>query len=381
MERLRIVLAGGGTGGHVYPALAVVASAAEADENAPAEFLWVGTDDGLERGIVERHGLPFQAIDAAAIRGRSPVAAAGSVIHLARGTAQAMALLNRFRPNAVLATGGFVCVPVVLAARLVGVPSVVYLPDLRPGWAVRFLARFATAVAVSFDEVVPFIPARDIRVTGYPVRPDLFGWTQVAARARLGLSPTEPIVLVLGGSRGARSINSAIAGDIERLVRVAQVIHVTGQPNVAEIEATRDRLWPADQERYRVYPYLDADLAPSLAAATLVIARSGASVLGELPAVGAAAILVPYPHAGAHQRLNADFLAQRGAAVVVDDAAAQTGDLGQAVLDLLGDQARLSGLAAASRQLARPDAARNLYHLLGKLAFEQRELRAGWRSA
>ncbi len=362
---LRVILTGGGTGGHVYPALAV-AAAAEGDE--PAEFLFVGTNSGLERGIVEAHGMPFVAIAAGSVRGRSPLGAASGLWQTLRGIRQAQAQLRRFQPQAVLATGGFVGVPVVLAARLAGVPAVVYLPDLRPGWAVQLLSRVATAVAVSFEEVVPHVRARRVVVTGYPVRPDLFRWDRTSARRRLGLPSDEPAIVVLGGSRGARSVNDAVAAGLDQLVARARVIHSAGAQNVAELEARRQQLAPDARARYIVRPYLSDELAPALAAATLVVARAGASTLGEFPAVGVPAVLVPYPYAGAHQHRNARFLADRGAAVVVDDADARRGELVRRVLALLEDADRLAAMAAASRSLARPNAARRLLELVGALA-------------
>lgn len=360
---LRIMLTGGGTGGHVYPALAAAARA-----DAGTAFAYVGTATGLEKDIVAGTGYPFTPVEAGAVRGRSPLAAARSLLRTARGVAQSRAAIRHFQPDAVLATGGFVCVPVVLAARLSGVPSVVYLPDLRPGWAVKFLARVATAVAVSFAEVIPWIPSRRVVVTGYPVRPELLAWTRASARAHLGLPADEPLVLVFGGSQGARSINEALARDLTRLLESASVVHASGTANHAAMVAVREALPETLRDRYHLRPYLDVDLAPALNAADLVVERSGASTLGELPAVGLPGLLIPYPHAGAHQRLNADFLANRGAAVVLDDHAAREGALVPTILDLLGDPARLQKMAAAARSLAQADAARRLFEFVASVA-------------
>jgi UDP-N-acetylglucosamine--N-acetylmuramyl-(pentapeptide) pyrophosphoryl-undecaprenol N-acetylglucosamine transferase len=364
----RLILTGGGTGGHVYPALATLAAArAGTGENAP-EVLYVGSRLGLEGDIVRGAAVPFTAIAAGAIRGRSPAAALLGTARNLQGIGQAVGLVRQFRPDAVLATGGFVCVPMVLAARLTGCPTVVYLPDLRPGWAVRFLARVATVVAVSFSEVVPYVAARRVEVTGYPVRPELLGWSAEDARRRLDLPADDPIVMVLGGSRGAQSINEALARDLEAWLAAAWVLHVSGTATHAAAAARRSALPERLAKRYRLVPYLEADLGPALAAATLVVARSGASVLGELPAVGAASVLVPYPHAGAHQQLNARFLADRGAAVVVEDGQMRAGTLTATVRELLAQPARLAALSAAARGLARPDAAANLFRLIQDVA-------------
>ena len=362
---LRVLLTGGGTGGHVYPALAVAASAAE---TGTAEFRYVGTAGGMEADIVRAAGLPFTAVQAGAVRGRTPIGAAIGLARTVRGIAEARAVIRRFRPDVVLATGGFVCVPVVLAARLSAVPSVVYLPDLRPGWAVRLLARVAAAVAVSFEEVRPFVPGRRVVVTGYPVRPELLRWTRPRARRSLGFPEDEPVLLVMGGSRGARTINEAVTRGLERLLTAAWVIHATGTRDYPLVAAGLERLPDGLRTRYRVYPYLDSELAPCLAAASLVAARAGASTLGELPAVGAPGLLVPYPHAGAHQWLNARFLAERGAARIVEDAAARHGALVEMALALLGNRAELAAMAEAARRLARPDAAARLFQLAAEVA-------------
>lgn len=350
----------------MYPSLAMAARA-----DAGTEFLYLGTQSGLEAGIVARAGFPFEAVEAGAIRGRSPVAAGRSVLRMLRGVAQARSLMHRFRPEAALATGGFVCVPVVLAARLSGIPSVVYLPDLRPGWAVRFLARIAEVVAVSFEEVVPWVPARRIEVTGYPVRPELQRWSRDRARQELGLPPDSKVVLVMGASQGARSINQALSAGLTDLLHTAHVIHAPGAANYEEMATERDELPEDLRERYRLFRYLDAEVGPALAAADLVVNRSGASNLGELPAVGVPGLLIPYPHAGAHQRLNAEFLAARGAAVILDDQQARAGALVPTILELLNESPRLASLAAGARALARPEAARRLYELVAGLATER----------
>ncbi len=363
----RILLTGGGTGGHVYPALAVAARGRDGDGDR-SEFLYVGTSRGLERDIVEKAGLPFRSIDAGAVRGRSIVAGSIGIARTVHGIIQARRVIGDFQPDVVLATGGFVCVPVVLAARAAGVPTVVYLPDLRPGWAVRFLSRVATAVAVSFEDVRPHIASRQVYVTGYPVRPELLRWNQIEGRRALSIPENARVVLVMGGSRGAQSINEAIRRGIRRILAQAWVIHATGVSNFSEIERQRAELPEDVRDRYRVYPYLDEELAPAMASATLVICRAGASTLGELPAVGLPGLLVPYPHAGAHQRLNAEFLAARGAVETVDDETARTGGLVDAVLALLERPDKLAKMAEAARRMARPDAADQLLRLVSDLA-------------
>ncbi len=363
---LRVLLTGGGSGGHVYPALSVVDTVGIIEVGA--QFRYVGTERGLERGIVSATSVPFDSILAGAFRGRSPVALVSSLGRNARGLVQAGRIVRSFRPHVVLATGGFVCVPVVLAARMLSVPSVIYLPDLRPGWAVRFLARIATAVAISFDEVRPFVPARRVEVTGYPVRPGFADWSRETARQNLGLLDDLPVVLVLGGSQGAQSINDAVVGDAARLLEKATVLHATGPTHYDAIASRLASLPSHMRERYRLYPYLGSELTTAMVASSVIVSRAGASTLGEIPAAGSVGVLVPYPHAGAHQNLNADFLARHGAALVVEDQDARTGGLVPIVLDLLANTDRRAGMAEASRRLARPHAAQRIFELLADVA-------------
>ena len=284
------------------------------------------------------------------------------------GAAQCAALIRQFRPDAVFVTGGYVAAPVAWAAWRARLPLLIYLPDLEPGLEIRATSRLATKVAVSFPEVAAYFPGK-AEVTGYPVRAELWETDRAAARAALGLDATLPTLLVFGGSRGARSINRALLGTLPALLPRCQVVHITGELDWPEVSAaTRegglDEDWKA---RYHVYPYLHDEMTQALAAADLVVARAGASVLGEFPALGLPAILAPYPYAGQHQRTNAAYLADRGAAVIVEDAALPA-DLGPTILDLLDDPDRLAAMRVASRNLARPDAADRIARLLFEMA-------------
>jgi len=203
-------------------------------------------------------------------------------------------------------------------------------------------------------------------VTGYPVRADLLTTTRAAGRAALGLSEGLPVLLVLGGSTGARSINAAVRESLPRLLAICQVVHACGQPDYAALEDLRAALTVADRERYHLFAYLH-EMPQAMAAADLVVARSGAATLGEFPAVGLPAILVPYPYSGQHQARNAAYLADGGAALIIDDK-----DLAERLLPtiemLLADSGQLQRMAAAARALARPDAAERIAGELVRLA-------------
>jgi len=262
---------------------------------------------------------------------------------------------------------------VALAAWALRVPILVYLPDIEPGLAVRVIARLAARVAVTVeDSRAYFSPSvlsiggeekgGKVVVTGYPVRALLqacHGLDRAEARTALGLVPGEPVLLVLGGSRGARSINQALSEVLEQMLELAQVVHVSGEldwPWVAE----RCEALPATlQARYHAFPYLHEEMGYVLAAADLAVCRAGASTLGELPFFGLPAVLVPYPHAWRYQQVNAGWLAGRGAAVQLDDARL-TDELLPTVRRLLSNRAALVEMSERMQALARPDAAARL---------------------
>jgi UDP-N-acetylglucosamine--N-acetylmuramyl-(pentapeptide) pyrophosphoryl-undecaprenol N-acetylglucosamine transferase len=337
----------------------------------------------MEQEIVQRESdLTFYALPAAAIRGRGPLALLRSVATLARGTLAARRLLRDLQPAAILGTGGYVCVPIFVAARVARIPTLLYLPDVVPGFAVRFLARLATRVACNVEESRRYLPKQHeeqkLLVTGYPVRAALFQQDRAACRAAFGLAGDEtdstaddlPVLLVYGGSRGARSINRAIEALLPDVLALANVIHVCGREgDEIWLRAAADRLEPALQARYRLYPYLDdttpGTMVQAFGAADLALCRSGASTLAELPAAGLPAVLVPYPYV--HQDENADHLVRHGAAVKVPDSAmlpaegaANQGALMNALQRLLRDTAERQQMAQQCRALARPDAASTL---------------------
>lgn len=369
-----LILCGGGTGGHVYPALAVAA-----ELHGP--LVYVGSHDGMEAALVRQESsLHFRGLPAAALRGRSPLTAARNGLVLASGTVVALRLLRELRPAAILGTGGYVCVPLFAAAKLASVPTVIYLPDVVPGLAVRTLARLATVVACNVADSAPFFgqAASKMVVTGYPLRQELFDQHPAACRAAFGVTGDLPVLLVYGGSRGARSLNRAIEALLPGLLEVAQIIHICGREgDEAWLQAAAEQLPARLSARYRLFPYLfgageGPTMTQALGAADLALCRSGASTLAELPAAALPAILVPYPYV--HQEENADYLVRHGAALKLDDdQLPRRDDAGDGVLlaelrRLLTDGAARQAMASRSHALARPDAAASLAEILRGLA-------------
>jgi UDP-N-acetylglucosamine--N-acetylmuramyl-(pentapeptide) pyrophosphoryl-undecaprenol N-acetylglucosamine transferase len=351
----------------VYPILAVLQQL-DSQSTPLSEICYVGNASGIEAKLASRAGLPFLGITTASFYGAPPWALPARLVRLARGTAQCLSLISRFAPQAVLATGGYVCAAPVLAAWLRRVPSVIYLPDLAPGAAIRVLSRFAEVVAVTFPESSDHFARGKAVVTGYPVRQELFETDKTLSRRALDLDTSETTLLVLGGSQGAHSINAAISAILEDLLELCQMVHICGERDAHWLFSLRDDLPAALAARYKVFPYLHEDMIYALGAADLAVARAGAATTGEFPALGLPSVLVPYPYAGRHQDLNADYMARNQAAVKIADKDLATDVLLQVLSQLLSDDARRAQLAEGARSLARPNAAAHIAQLVTDVA-------------
>jgi UDP-N-acetylglucosamine--N-acetylmuramyl-(pentapeptide) pyrophosphoryl-undecaprenol N-acetylglucosamine transferase len=369
---VRLLICAGGTGGGVYPALAVHQALSDPDESLLPQdgltTLWVGGRGGMEADLVKRAGIAFEAIPAAGVHGVGLRSLPGNLLQLGRGYFEARRVVRHFRPDALLFTGGFVAVPMALAGRRV--PGLLYVPDIEPGLALKTLARFAHRIAVTVADTYAYLsPAvrRKAHVTGYPTRPGLRRWDAEKARQALELSASSPVLLVFGGSQGARSINRALLDVLPQLLAEMQVVHISGQLDWPEVENARQALDARLATRYRAYPYLHEQMGAALSAADLVLSRAGASSLGEFPAFGLPAVLVPYPYAWRYQQVNAAYLQRRGAAVVVQDSELP-GRLLPVVLELVHDGERRAQMRQSMLNLAHPQAARNIAGLLVDLA-------------
>ncbi len=360
---MRLVLAGGGTGGHVYPGLSV--AEALAGEAAGIELLYIGRAGGAEERIVQRAGVAYVGVHAAGLRGKSPPAVARGLGAMGAGLVEAWRALGRFRPRAVFATGGYASAPVGLAARMRGIPLLLYLPDVHPGWAVRLLSGFAARIATTTERSLAHLPRAKTTVTGYPVRAAFFETARPDARQRLGLPPRLPVVLVTGGSSGSRDLNRAVARHLPQFLQAAHIIHSCGPAFEPELRRLAGRVSPELQGKYHLYPYVD-DMPAAMAASDLAVTRAGASTLGELPAAGLPAVLAPGPFSD--QQRNADYLAERGAAVVLpNDDLDRLYNTVHALLTV-DPVRRLGDMRRAMRDLARPDATRDLARLLLEVA-------------
>ena len=351
---MRVLFAGGGTGGHLYPAIALADAL-----GARADVAFAGTSDRLEAEIVPAAGYPLHAVASRPLtRSLSPelVRTFGSNL---RGTRQSLRVIAGFRPDVVIATGGYVCFPVVLAARILRATGkfrgriALLEPNAKPGLTNRLLAPLVDEVWGAFPEADDRFRGKYVH-TGVPVRAGLLALPdRQASLARLGLSPEYRTLLAIGGSQGARTINDALVALVRqgRLPDGWQLVLVTGRN---DYERVRDSLAGAVDARAAVFPYV-SDLSDAYACADLVLARAGASTLGELAAIGLPAVLVPYPFAAEnHQAANAERVRARGAAVTISDAEVAAGSLPQVLAGATAPD-RLDALRRAASGARGPD--------------------------
>ena len=317
----------------------------------------------MEADLVKRKGVPFETISAAGVHGVGMRALPGNLWQLGRGYFQASRVLHRFRPDVLFFTGGYVAIPMAFAGRRI--PTLLYVPDIEPGLALKTLARFADRICVTAPDSQRYLN-RKVIITGYPLRPDLSTWERYQARTALGLSSNKPTLLVFGGSKGARSLNRAVLAHLPALLELAEVVHISGQLDWDEIEKAEAGLKSVQKKRYHTFPYMH-EMGKALAAADLVVSRAGASTLGEFPFFELPAILVPYPYAWRYQKVNASYLAQRGAAVIVDDSRLQE-ELLDTIRVLLDNPGKRRSMQAAMRSLSKPEAAQAIASQLVELA-------------
>jgi len=363
---MRIVIAGGGTGGHTSPGLAVAACLRESG----VDVHWIGSHSGIEARRVPEAGLPFHPIPVGKLRRywdwqNVPDLA----LRAPAGLARAWRLLRRLNPALVFATGGFVALPPALAARALRIPLVIHEQTSVPGLANRVAGRFARRIALTFPQTGSDFPPGRTVLTGNPLRPELRGGTRAEACRRYGLDDQAPIVYVTGGALGSHRLNRDVGEALPRLLETCQIIHQSG-----DNKTTGDHAWLLGRaralpeglgRRYALVAYVGAELRELYAAAALVIGRSGAGTVNECCQLGLPALYVPLPGtSGDEQTANARLVEAAGGAVVFPQVSLTPGGLVEAVGRLLADPGGLAAMGARARTLAVPDAAERIVRLL-----------------
>jgi UDP-N-acetylglucosamine--N-acetylmuramyl-(pentapeptide) pyrophosphoryl-undecaprenol N-acetylglucosamine transferase len=353
---MRVLIAAGGTGGHIYPGIAVAKELMRRDPQAVVRF--VGTARGLENKLVPQAGFELSIIESAGLKNVGTVARVRGLLLLPKSFLAARSLIKAFRPDVVIGAGGYVSGPVLLTAALLRLPTLVMESNALPGWTNRVLARFVDKAAVSFDEAVPFFRGKAV-VTGNPVRREFF---EIGPRLRHG---KEFSLLVFGGSQGARAINQAMVAALPKLESLKQVLRITHQTGEADF-ATVDSGYAAANwsEQAEVRKYID-NMVDAFADADLIICRAGATTTAELIAAGKASLMVPFPLAADdHQRKNAEAIATAGAGRMILQRELTGARLADEILSLAGAPERVSEMEVAARKLARGDAAAAVVELI-----------------
>ena len=351
---MRIIIAGGGTGGHVIPALAI---AQQLKKQLGAEVLFIGTARGIETRLVPQAGFRLELIQVGALKNVSLMTRMKTAFDLPRAVWDAGCMLNQFAPDVVIGVGGYASGPAMLAAVVKHIPTLAFEPNVVPGFANRMIARFVSGAAVHFEETSKYF--RHAEVTGVPVRQAFF---EIAPKR--GGTPT---LLVFGGSQGAHAINDAMIRCLPVLQREApgiHIIHQTGERDYNDALAAYRSLGDSAE----VSKYIE-DMPAAFARVDLVVCRSGASTVAEIAAAGKPAVFVPFPRAADdHQRVNAEALARHGAAVVVEETRLEGVWLAETIAALLQDPSRLQQMSQAARELAHPNAAHDIAAMAARVA-------------
>ena len=345
---MRALIVGGGTGGHVIPALAI---ARELQARFQAEVMFVGTPRGVENRMVPAASFPLRLVQVGALKNVSMATRARTMLDLPRAVFAASRIISDFKPTIVIGVGGYASGPGMMAALLRRIPTLAFEPNLAPGFANRVVARFVTAAAVHFPESVKYF--RNARVLGVPIRREF---------AEIHGSGDPSTLLVTGGSQGAQAINRAVVAALPRLKQSLPHLKIVHQAGLKDLEATRAAYASAKVDA-EVSAFID-DMAAAFRRASVLVCRSGASTVAEITAAGKVAIFIPFPHAADdHQKKNAQALVQAGAAAMIEQKDLTPDSLHDLIVELMGHPAKVQEMSAHARGLAHPDAAAEIAQL------------------
>jgi len=375
---MRVLVSGGGTGGHIYPALAV---AAQLRQEYQAEILYLGSDDGLETELAPAAGFALATVKAGKLRRYVSWKTITGVVRVPVGMAQAGGIVRRFRPQLVFTTGGYVAVPAGLAARLNSVPLLLHQQDVPPNLSNKLIAPLATRISVAFADSLAYFPARKTLQVGNPVRQAILDMRQTTpqqARSTLGYAEQLPLLLVTGGSQGARHLNMVACRALPGLLGHCQVLQISGKALFEETRKLAEEVLAgmdeASRRRYRLVPYMDAEMPTALQAADVVLCRAGAATLSELAVLGKASILVPLPPAigNSPQEANADMFGRKQAAQVIRNADLEPQILVERVIAIITSNTLLQSMAHAALALAKPQATQEVAAIIAQMTKEQK---------
>lgn len=373
---MRVLLSGGGTGGHIYPALAV---AIQLRDVYQADILYLGSDDGLETELIPAAGLRLATIKAGKLQRYLSWRTVKGIARVPVGMLQAVQLVHDFHADVAFTSGGYVAVPAGLAAKLNGVPLLMHQQDVPPNLSNRLLAPMATRISVAFADSMRYFPSSKTMLLGNPLRQeilDVCATSPQEARTRLGFAADVPLVLVTGGSQGARHLNQVVCQALPELLKDCQVLQISGSKLFSETRTLADRtieeLPTETKQRYRLVPYMSDEMPLALQAAEVVVCRAGAATLSELAILGKPSILVPLPPAigSSPQEANAHTFAQHHAAEVIRNDDLRPDLLVTRLRALVGSPTSLHTMTEAVKSFARAQATQDIVSTLLKMAQE-----------
>ncbi|RHW36497.1 undecaprenyldiphospho-muramoylpentapeptide beta-N-acetylglucosaminyltransferase [Neobacillus notoginsengisoli] len=362
---MKIAISGGGTGGHIYPALALVREIKK--QNPKAQFLYIGTEKGLESNLVPRENIPFKSIHITGFKRKISFENAKTIWRFLAGVKKSKTILKEFKPDVVIGTGGYVCGPVVYAAAKLNIPTIIHEQNSIPGLTNKFLSRYVNKVAVCFQEAEGYFPKDKVVFTGNPRASEVIGKDGIKGRLSAGLETRKPAVLIFGGSRGARPINEAVVQSLgEFSSKPYQVLYVTGEVHFEEVQ--REAELVGSPANVVIKPFIH-NMPEVLAGMDLVVSRAGATTLAELTSLGKASILIPSPYVTAnHQEKNALSLSSRGAAELLKETELSSKKLVETIDGILLDREKLVSMGKEAKKLGVPDSAARLYKLMLELS-------------
>ncbi len=361
---MKIVISGGGTGGHIYPALALVREIQKETKNA--EFLYIGTTNGLESKLVPREKIPFKAIHITGFKRKLSLDNLKTIFRFVKGTSDSKKLLKEFKPDIVIGTGGYVCGPVVYAAAKLKIPTIIHEQNSVPGLTNKFLSRYVNKIAVCFEDAKDYFPENKTVFTGNPRATEVVGKDGIQGRLSAGLSTTLPTVLIFGGSRGARPINEAVVKSLSDFAaKPYQILYITGDVHFENVKKEVELV--GNPQNVIIKPFIH-NMPEILAGIDLVVSRAGATTLAELTSLGIPSILIPSPYVtNNHQEKNARSLSDQGAAELLLEKDLNSKSLVKSIDQIMLDKEKLTDMKNKTKKMGVPDSAQRLFALMKQL--------------
>ncbi|ETI67985.1 undecaprenyldiphospho-muramoylpentapeptide beta-N-acetylglucosaminyltransferase [Neobacillus vireti] len=361
---MKIVVSGGGTGGHIYPALALIREIQK--ENKDAEFLYIGTINGLEGKLVPRENIAFKSIHITGFKRKLSFENVKTIFRFLKGVTDSKKILKEFKPDIVIGTGGYVCGPVVYAAAKLRIPTIIHEQNSVPGLTNKFLSRYVNKIAICFEEAKSYFPGDKVVFTGNPRASEVIGKDGIKGRLSAGLSTTMPAVLIFGGSRGARPINEAVVKALSELAeKPYQVLYITGDVHYEAVQKETELI--GSPKNVVIKPFIH-NMPEVLAGIDLVVSRAGATTLAEITSLGIPSILVPSPYVtNNHQEKNARSLSDQGAAELLLEKDLTSKSLVNSIDQILLNNETLTDMKGHAKKMGVPDSAERLYSLMRQL--------------